>query len=49
VKFWSKVEAATIAMKHLGLFERHARLARNLAIQVNLLGAPRELEGKRML
>ena len=25
VKFWSKVEAANIAMKHLGLFEQHNR------------------------
>jgi hypothetical protein len=47
VKFWSKVEAASIAMKHLGLFERgHRRRAENLAIQINLVGAPREIEGK---
>jgi Terminase small subunit len=42
VKFWSKVEAANIAMKHFGLFERDNRqqLAPNLAIQVNLVQAP---------
>jgi hypothetical protein len=49
VKFWSKVEAANIAMKHLGLFEQHnRRRAQNLAVQINVVGAPRELEGKRM-
>jgi len=41
VKFWSKVEAANIAMKHLGLFERdNRRRGDNLAIQINLVGAP---------
>jgi Terminase small subunit len=41
VKFWSKIEAANMAMKHLGMFERDNRqLAQNLAIQVNLVQAP---------
>ena len=41
IKFWSKVEALNLAMKHAGLFERDNReLAQNLAIQINLVEAP---------
>src|SRR5262245_35536685 len=43
VKFWSKVEAARLAMKHLGLFERDNRqLAPNLPIQINFVGPDEE-------
>ena len=51
VKFWSKVEAASMAMKHLGLFERdNSQRMPNLAIQVNLVGppSPTEVQGKRV-
>lgn len=39
VRFWSKIEAASLAMKHLGLFEKHNSQKReNLAIQINFVG-----------
>jgi hypothetical protein len=49
VKFWSKVEAANMAMKHLGLFERdNSQRMPNLAIQVSLVGPePKTIEAKR--
>lgn len=41
IKFWSKTEALNIAFKHQGLFERDNRQrADNLALQINLVGAP---------
>jgi phage terminase small subunit len=41
IRLWSKTDAIDKAMRHLGLFERDNReQARNLAIQVNLVGAP---------
>ena len=47
VKFWSKVEALSAAMKHLGLFEKHNTQRReNLAIQINLVGAPEPVMGQ---
>jgi phage terminase small subunit len=50
VRFWSKTDAIDKAMRHLGLFERDNReQGRNLAIQVNLVGAPgpNEISAKR--
>jgi len=41
IKFWSKVEAANIAMKHLGLYNRdNTQRSENLSLQVVLVGAP---------
>jgi phage terminase small subunit len=42
VKFWSKTEAIDKAMRYLGLFDRDNRQQKgpNLAIQINLIGAP---------
>jgi phage terminase small subunit len=49
VKFWSKIEAASLAMKHLGLFERDNRQRQeNLAIQINLVGAPAAQEPREV-
>jgi phage terminase small subunit len=43
VRLWSKTDAIDKAMKHLGLFDRDNRqLAPNLAIQVNLVEAPKK-------
>lgn len=47
VKFWPKIEAASLAMKHLGLFERHnAQKRENLAIQINLVGSAEDVVPK---
>lgn len=41
IKYWSKIDALDKAMRHAGLFERDNRQrAENLAIQINLVGAP---------
>ena len=50
IRLWSKTDAIDKAMRHLGLFEKGNRQqGKNLAIQVNLLGAPapREVRAKR--
>jgi hypothetical protein len=45
IKFWNKVDAIDKAMRHLGLFGKDNRqLAQNLAIQVNLVEAPRKAQ-----
>jgi hypothetical protein len=53
IKFWDKNAALDKAMRHLGLFENDNRqLGQNLAIQVNLVGAPEpktaEAQAKRI-
>jgi phage terminase small subunit len=46
LKFWNKIDAIDQAMRHLGLFGKDNRqLAQNLAIQVNLVEAPRKATG----
>jgi phage terminase small subunit len=41
IKFWDKNAALDKAMRHLGLFKKDDRqLSQNLAIQINLVGAP---------
>jgi phage terminase small subunit len=49
IRFWDKNAALEKAMRHLGLFEKGNRQqGQNLAIQVNLVGAPapREVQAK---
>jgi phage terminase small subunit len=51
IRLWSKTDAIDKAMRHLGLYERDNReQGKNLAIQVNLVGAPapREVQAKRV-
>jgi phage terminase small subunit len=51
VKFWDKNAALDKAMRHLGLFEKdHRQQGQNLAIQINLVGAPepKTVDAKRM-
>jgi phage terminase small subunit len=51
IRLWSKTDAIDKAMRHLGLYERDNRQqGQNLAIQVNLVGAPppRELQANRV-
>jgi phage terminase small subunit len=51
LKFWDKNAAIDKAMRHLGLFEKGNRQqGQNLAIQVNLVGAPASapIEAKRV-
>jgi phage terminase small subunit len=43
IRLWSKTDAIEKAMRHLGAFERDNRQkSENLAIQINLVGAPPE-------
>jgi phage terminase small subunit len=43
IRLWSKTDAIDKAMRHLGAFESDNRQkSENLAIQINLVGAPRE-------
>ena len=45
IKFWSKIEALDMAMRHAGLFERdNDQLRPNLALLVNLVDAPKRPE-----
>ena len=46
IRLWSKTDAIDKAMRHLGLFEKGNRQqGQNLAIQVNLVGAPAPRRG----
>jgi phage terminase small subunit len=41
IRFWDKTAAISMAMKHLGLFERHnVQQQPNVNLQINIVGSP---------